>query len=162
MDALSSSTSLMTAAIAQPSSFACQRLFCTRSLAFPSTWNERSLCPTSNSALKGFSCHASVALPITAAVKEVDVSKVVPQADRVLIKLEELPEQSTGGVLLPKSAVKFEHYLCGEVISVGKEASGVTKGQKVLFSDLNAYEVNFGTKERLCFCKAGDLLAFVE
>ncbi|KAI5074126.1 hypothetical protein GOP47_0010087 [Adiantum capillus-veneris] len=161
MDALSSA-SVVTAAIAQPSSFTNQRLLCSRSLAFPSAWNTRPLLTTSNTASKGSSCHASIVLPISAAVKEVDVSKVVPQADRVLIRLEELPQQSTGGVLLPKSAVKFEHYLCGEVVSVGKEASGVTKGQKVLFSDLNAYEVNLGTKERLCFCKAGDLLAFVE
>ncbi|KAG1354328.1 hypothetical protein COCNU_07G004400 [Cocos nucifera] len=53
------------------------------------------------------------ALRVTA--QKWEPSKVVPQADRVLIRLEELPEKSAGGVLLPKSAVKFERYLMGEV-----------------------------------------------
>ncbi|KAJ7521309.1 hypothetical protein O6H91_19G047400 [Diphasiastrum complanatum] len=107
-------------------------------------------------------CNTSrVWLPIQATVKDVDVSKVVPQADRVLVRLEELPEKSEGGILLPKAAVKFERYLVGEVISAGKEAGAIEKGQKVMFSDLNAYEVDLGTTEKLCFCKAGDLLAIV-
>ncbi|KAG6528557.1 hypothetical protein ZIOFF_010735 [Zingiber officinale] len=71
-------------------------------------------------------------------------SKVAPQADRVLIRLEELPEffdqKSAGGVLLPKSAVKFERYLMGEILSVGSDVTEVEAGKKVLFSDINAYE----------------------
>ncbi|KAK1305472.1 hypothetical protein QJS10_CPB11g00208 [Acorus calamus] len=89
-------------------------------------------------------------------------SKVVPQADRVLIRVEELPEKSSGGVLLPKSAVKFERYLMGEVLSVGSDVGAVESGKKVLFSDISAYEVDLGTEARHCFCKEGDLLAVVE
>ncbi|CAK9191782.1 unnamed protein product [Sphagnum troendelagicum] len=100
--------------------------------------------------------------PIRALVQAVDLTKVVPQADRVLVRLGELPDKSAGGVLLPKSIAKFENYLVGEVISVGKEAAPIEKGQKVLFSDINAYEVNLGTAEKLCFCRVGDLLAVVE
>ncbi|KAK6162723.1 hypothetical protein DH2020_002564 [Rehmannia glutinosa] len=77
---------------------------------------------------------------------------VVPQADRVLVRLEALPEKSAGGVLLPKSAVKFERYLVGEVLSVGAEVGEVETGKKV----------DLGTEARHCFCKAGDLLAVVE
>ncbi|XP_011093981.1 10 kDa chaperonin 1, chloroplastic [Sesamum indicum] len=88
--------------------------------------------------------------------------RVVPQADRVLIRLEELPEKSAGGVLLPKSAVKFERYLVGEVVSLGAEVGELERGKKVLFSDINAYEVDLGTDARHCFCKASDLLAVVE
>ncbi|CAN1156857.1 10 kDa chaperonin 2, chloroplastic [Linum perenne] len=88
--------------------------------------------------------------------------QVVPQADRVLIRLEELAEKSAGGILLPKSAVKFERYLVGEVLSVGAEAEEVEAGQKVLLSDVNAYEVDLGTDGRHCFCRASDLLAVVE
>ncbi|XP_021659179.1 10 kDa chaperonin 1, chloroplastic isoform X1 [Hevea brasiliensis] len=107
-------------------------------------------------------------LRINAIAKKWDPTKVVPQSDRVLIRLEELPEKSTGGVLLPKSAVKFERYLMGEVLSVGTEVGEVEAGKKVLFSDINAYEVSsvatvdLGTETRHCFCKAGDLLAVVE
>ncbi|KAF3634346.1 putative peroxidase 57-like [Capsicum annuum] len=87
---------------------------------------------------------------------------VLPQADRVLIRLEELPEKSAGGVLLPKSAVTFERYLMGEVLSVGSDVAQVEKGKKVLFSDINAYEVDLGTDARHCFCKESELLALVE
>ncbi|MFQ6626856.1 hypothetical protein Gotur_006304, partial [Gossypium turneri] len=66
-------------------------------------------------------------LRINAVATKWEPTKVVPQADRVLIRLQELPEvyigylsisvsteKSAGGVLLPKSAVKFERYLMGE------------------------------------------------
>ncbi|KAM7508884.1 hypothetical protein LguiA_019337 [Lonicera macranthoides] len=101
-------------------------------------------------------------LKVSAIATKFEPSKVVPQADRVLIRLEELPEKSAGGVLLPKSAVKFERYLVGEVVSVGAEASDVQAGKKVLFSDINAYEVDLGTDSQHCFCRAGELLAVVE
>ncbi|CAL1390471.1 unnamed protein product [Linum trigynum] len=101
-------------------------------------------------------------LRIHAVSKQWEPTKVVPQADRVLIRLEELAEKSAGGVLLPKSAVKFERYLVGEVLTVGADAGQVEAGKKVLFSDVNAYEVDLGTDGRHCFCKASDLLAVVE
>ncbi|KAF0930128.1 hypothetical protein E2562_030300 [Oryza meyeriana var. granulata] len=91
-----------------------------------------------------------------------DPSKVAPQSDRVLVRLEQIPEKSAGGVLLPKSAVKFERYLMGEILSVGADVSEVEAGKKVLFSDINAYEVDLGTDEKHCFCRESDLLAVVE
>ncbi|KAJ0961582.1 hypothetical protein J5N97_001079 [Dioscorea zingiberensis] len=97
-----------------------------------------------------------------AAATKLEPSKVVPQADRVLIRLEELPQKSAGGVLLPKSAVKFERYLMGEILSVGSDVSQLEAGKKVLFSDINAYEVDLGSDAKHCFCRAGDLLAVVE
>ncbi|XP_038684755.1 10 kDa chaperonin 1, chloroplastic-like [Tripterygium wilfordii] len=102
-------------------------------------------------------------LRINAVAQKWEPAKVVPQAASVLIRLEELPEKSAGGVLLPKSAVKFERYLMGEILSVGAEAGqSVEAGKKVLFSDINAYEADLGTDSRHCFCKASDLLAVVE
>lgn len=101
-------------------------------------------------------------MKVNAIAKKLEPSKVVPQADRVLIRLQELPEKSAGGVLLPKSAVKFERYLMGEILAVGAEAGEVEAGKKVLFSDINAYEVELGTEGKHCFCKAADLLAVVE
>ncbi|CAK8560033.1 unnamed protein product [Lathyrus sativus] len=116
-------------------------------------------------------------LKINAISKQWEPTKVVPQADRVLIRLEELSQcmiallicecnflgQTTaGGILLPKSAVKFERYLTGEVLSVGAEAENVKAGAKVLFNDMSAYEVDLGTEAKHCFCKSSDLLAVVE
>nr|GEY88544.1 10 kDa chaperonin 1, chloroplastic [Tanacetum cinerariifolium] len=99
---------------------------------------------------------------VNAIATKYEPAKVKPQADRVLIRLEELPEKSAGGVLLPKSAVKFERYLMGEIISVGTEVGDLEAGKKVLFSDMNAYEVDLGASGRHVFCKAGELLAVVE
>uniref|UniRef100_F6GVE3 10 kDa chaperonin 1, chloroplastic n=1 Tax=Vitis vinifera TaxID=29760 RepID=F6GVE3_VITVI len=83
----------------------------------------------------------SSALKINAIAKKWEPTKVVPQADRVLIRLQDLPEKSSGGVLLPKSAVKFERYLMGEILSIGADVGEVEAGKKVLFSDINAYEM---------------------
>ncbi|KAG8363479.1 hypothetical protein BUALT_Bualt19G0026700 [Buddleja alternifolia] len=112
-------------------------------LAKPFTSHKLNLPQLSTQTPTGF---ARRSLRVNAIAKKYEPTKVVPQADRVLIRLEELAEKSAGGVLLPKSAVKFERYLVGEV----------------LFSDINAYEVDLGTDGRHCFCKAGDLLAVVE
>ncbi|KAG5042982.1 10 kDa chaperonin 1, chloroplastic-like [Glycine soja] len=101
-------------------------------------------------------------LKIHAITKKWEPTKVVPQADRVLIRLEELSDKTVGGVLLPKSAVKFERYLVGEILTVGAEAGELKAGTKVLFTDMNAYEVDLGTDAKHCFCKASDLLAVVE
>ncbi|KAE9617904.1 hypothetical protein Lal_00037865 [Lupinus albus] len=101
-------------------------------------------------------------LKINAIAKPLEPTKVVPQGDRVLIALQDLPDKTAGGVLLPKSAVKFERYLVGEILSVGAEVGEVEVGKKVLFSDINAYEVDLGSDGKHCFCKASDLLAVVE
>ncbi|KAK9065459.1 hypothetical protein SSX86_014858 [Deinandra increscens subsp. villosa] len=99
---------------------------------------------------------------VNAIATKYEPAKVKPQGDRVLIRLEELPQQSAGGVLLPKSAVKFERYLMGEILAVGTEVGDLEAGKKVLFSDVNAYEVDLGAEGRHCFCKVSDLLAVVE
>ncbi|KAL8227935.1 hypothetical protein R6Q57_015519 [Mikania cordata] len=102
------------------------------------------------------------ALKVNAIATKYKPTKVKPQADRVLIRLEELPEKSAGGVLLPKSAVKFERYIMGEILAVGTEVGDLEAGKKVLLSDINAYEVDLGAEGKHFFCKAGDLLAVVE
>ncbi|XP_048447668.1 10 kDa chaperonin 1, chloroplastic-like [Pyrus x bretschneideri] len=83
-------------------------------------------------------------LRVNAIATKWEPTKLVPQADTLLIRLEELPLKSAGGVLLPKSAVKFERYLMGEILSVGADVGEVKAGKKVLFSDINAYEVDLG------------------
>ncbi|KAE8812192.1 10 kDa chaperonin [Hordeum vulgare] len=73
---------------------------------------------------------AASSVRVRAAIK-CDPSKVEPQSDRVLVRLETIPEKSDGGVLLPKSAVKFERYLMGEILLVGVDVSEVEAGKKV-------------------------------
>ncbi|XXG75689.1 hypothetical protein AAC387_Pa08g0208 [Persea americana] len=114
---------------------------------------------TSSSTFQGLPKHA---LRINAMAQKWEPSKVAPLADNVLIRLEELPKKSTGGVLLPAIAVNFDRCLVGEVLSVGAEVGGVKAGAKVLFSDVKAYEVDLGKDARHCFCRASDLMAVVE
>ncbi|XP_027336689.1 10 kDa chaperonin 1, chloroplastic-like [Abrus precatorius] len=101
-------------------------------------------------------------LKVNAVADKWEPTKVVPQADRVLIRLEELADKTSNGVLLPKSAVKYERYLTGEILTIGAEAGELKAGTKVLFTDVNAYQVDLGTEAKHCFCKASDLLAVVE
>uniref|UniRef100_A0A5B7AHF5 Putative chaperonin n=1 Tax=Davidia involucrata TaxID=16924 RepID=A0A5B7AHF5_DAVIN len=128
-------------------------------VAKPFTSHRANIPSLSNQRLLGLKRNS---LRVCAIAKTFEPTKVVPLADRVLIRLEELPDKSAGGVLLPKSAVKFERYLMGEVLSVGAEVDELEAGKKVLFSDINAYEVDLGTEARHCFCKTSDLLAVVE
>lgn len=128
-------------------------VLCPRTVTLRSTVLER---PTRSMKLMS----SSTMVGVRAAA--VDVSKIVPQADRILLRLDSLAEQTSGGVLLPKSAVKYERYLVGEVLAIGSEVAKIEKGNRVLVSDMNAYEVNLGTPEKLCFARAGDLLAVME
>ncbi|XP_040938048.1 10 kDa chaperonin 1, chloroplastic-like [Gossypium hirsutum] len=79
-----------------------------------------------------------------------------------------IPSKSIGGVLLPKSIVKFERYLIMEIVSVGVEVGKVEPRKKnyytfaVFFSNINAYEVDLGTDTRHVFCKESYLLAEVD
>ncbi|XP_057496001.1 10 kDa chaperonin 1, chloroplastic-like [Actinidia eriantha] len=129
-------------------------------VAKPFTSHTINLPSLSNQRLLGGPGGRRNSLRVGAITKKLEPTKVAPQADRVLIQLEQLPEKSAGGVLLPKSAV--ERYLMGEVISVGDGVKQVEAGKKVLFSDINAYEVDLGTDAKHCFCKDDDLLAVVE
>lgn len=95
--------------------------------------------------------------------RSVDPAQVKPQGERLLIRLDEAPKTTAGGVLLPSAAVKYEAQLTGVVLAAGPDAKSTALGQKVMFSDLNAYEVALGSgTEKLCFVREGDLLAVVE
>eukprot|EP00243_Klebsormidium_subtile_P013677 TRINITY_DN9195_c0_g1_i1.p1 TRINITY_DN9195_c0_g1~~TRINITY_DN9195_c0_g1_i1.p1 ORF type:complete len:167 (+),score=7.64 TRINITY_DN9195_c0_g1_i1:242-742(+) len=104
-------------------------------------------------------------LPIRALTNnEVDIEKVQPMGDRLFVRVDDAPQATAGGILLPKSSTSSEKFLLGEVLAVGKEASGAySKGQRVLFTDLHTQEVNLGSKkDKLAFVKAKDLLGLVE
>ncbi|KAI5001748.1 hypothetical protein ZWY2020_026398 [Hordeum vulgare] len=85
--------------------------------------------PSSSTAPSG--APAAGRSPHPAAAPHPPFCQVEPQSDRVLVRLETIREKSAGGVLLPKSAVKFERYLMGEILSVGVDVSEVEAGKKV-------------------------------
>ncbi|KAL2510335.1 putative groES chaperonin family [Forsythia ovata] len=76
-----------------------------------------------------------------------DVENFNQQVDEIFIQVDQMEtvndgiismQKSAGGVLLPKSAVKFERYLMGEVLCVGSEVGEVKAGKKVGFSESSA------------------------
>ncbi|KAG0614757.1 hypothetical protein M758_6G201700 [Ceratodon purpureus] len=125
--ALASPVQLQSASVAR-SAAACPGLASRSSVAF-SGFNGAIL--KVNNAVGRIAFSNSSRLSVKAAM-EVDISKIVPQADRVLIRLEALESKSAGGVLLPSAAVKYDRYLQGEIIAAGSEVTEVEKGQKVV------------------------------
>ncbi|CAI5505797.1 unnamed protein product [Closterium sp. Naga37s-1] len=89
--------------------------------------------------------------------------RLQPRGERVLVKLDEPEQKSAGGVLLPTQAVKYERYLTGQVVSAGEEVKKASAGQKIMFPDMNAYEVAIGDgSDRFCFVREGDIMAVVQ
>ena len=82
--------------------------------------------------------------------------KLVPLADRVLVKRIELQAKSAGGILLPDSGKKLNE---GEVVAVGPGALGkdgkrspisVAIGDRVLLPEYGGHTVKVGEDECVC------------
>ncbi|KAL9303416.1 hypothetical protein ACSQ67_020679 [Phaseolus vulgaris] len=67
-------------------------------------------------------------LKINAIANKWEPTKVVPEAD-VLIRMEELSDKTAGGVLLSRSAVKFERYLVGEAGELKAGTKGMASSE---------------------------------
>ncbi|XP_044493386.1 10 kDa chaperonin 2, chloroplastic-like [Mangifera indica] len=78
------------------------------------SFNKKGIPSPSNQRMLGSPTHSMSAIS-----KKLELTKVVAQADRVLICLEQLPEKSGGGVLRTKAAVRYERCLMAEILSVG-------------------------------------------
>ena len=93
--------------------------------------------------------------------------KIIPLADRVVIKTVEVEETTKGGLILTGSAK--EKPQVAEVIAVGpggnvdgKEIKmQVTEGQKVIYSKYAGTEVKIDGEE-LIIVRQSDILAVVE
>ena len=86
--------------------------------------------------------------------------KIIPLADRVVIKTVEVEETTKGGLILTGSA-KEKPQVC-EVIAVGKDVKMTVKvGDKVLTSKYSGTEVKVDGEE-CTIVRQGDILAVVE
>ena len=83
--------------------------------------------------------------------------KIIPLADRVVIKTVEVEETTKGGLILTGSAK--EKPQVAEVIAVGP--GGVVDGDKVLTSKYSGTEVKVDGEE-CTIVRQGDILAVVE
>lgn len=94
--------------------------------------------------------------------------KVNPLGDRVLVKQDEEPQKTEGGIYLPDTAKEAPQY--GTIVRVGpgklldngqvRELS-VKEGDKIIFGKYSGTKVKIGTEE-LLFMREDDIIAVVE
>lgn len=95
--------------------------------------------------------------------------KVVPLGDRVLVKQDDEPQKTAGGLFLPETAKEAPQW--GTVVRVGPgkvvESTGqlrhlgVKEGDKVIFGKYSGTKVKMGEDE-LLFMREEDIMAVVE
>ena len=87
--------------------------------------------------------------------------KVIPLADRVIVKLEKSETKSAGGIIIPDTAQ--EKAQIGTVVEIGddKDVIKVKKGQKVMHDKYAGTQIKIGGEEHLIL-KMSDILAIIE
>jgi len=87
--------------------------------------------------------------------------KVIPLADRVMVKLEKNEAKTAGGIIIPDTAQEKTQQ--GVVVEVGddKEVIKVKAGQKVMYDKYAGTQVKIDGVEHLIL-KMADIVAIVE
>lgn len=101
-------------------------------------------------------------------MNSMQVDKIVPLYDRILVRRIDVEAVSAGGIVIPDSAK--EKPLQGEILAVGTGTLSdngtltplaVKAGDKVLFAKWSGTEVTVGSEE-LLIMKESDVLAIVK
>ncbi len=87
--------------------------------------------------------------------------KVKPLGDRVLVKMEEVEEKTSGGIFIPQTAQ--EKTQTGIVVAIGddEEAITVKKGDKIMYDKYAGTTVAIDGVDHLLM-KMPDILAIIE
>lgn len=94
--------------------------------------------------------------------------KVIPLLDRVLVKQDDEPQKTEGGIFLPETAKEAPQW--GTVVKVGpgkvldngeKRPMTVKEGDKVIFGKYSGSKVKIGADE-LLFMREEDIMAVLE
>jgi chaperonin GroES len=87
--------------------------------------------------------------------------KVVPLADRVMVKLEKTEAKTAGGIIIPDTAQQKTQQ--GVVVEVGddKEVIKVKPGQKVMYDKYAGAQIKIDGEDHLIL-KMADIIAVVE
>jgi len=87
--------------------------------------------------------------------------KVIPLADRVMVKLEKTEAKTAGGIIIPDTAQEKTQQ--GVVVEVGddKDVIKVKAGQKVMYDKYAGTQIKIDGEEHLII-KMADILAIVE
>ena len=87
------------------------------------------------------------------------MAKVLPLADRVVLKPVAAEEKTASGIILPESAKEKPEQ--AKVVAVGKEVKEIKEEDIVLYSKYGPTEVKVGGEE-LLIVKEEDILAIVK
>ncbi len=87
--------------------------------------------------------------------------KVIPLADRVMVKLEKNEAKTAGGIIIPDTAQ--EKTQSGVVVEIGddKDVIKVKAGQKVMYDKYAGTQVKIDGEEYLIL-KMSDIIAIIE
>jgi chaperonin GroES len=87
--------------------------------------------------------------------------KVIPLADRVMVKLEKNEAKTAGGIIIPDTAQ--EKTQTGTVVEIGddKDVIKVKPGQKVMYDKYAGTQVKIDGVEHLIL-KMSDIIAAIE
>jgi len=87
--------------------------------------------------------------------------KVVPLADRVMVKLEKTEAKTAGGIIIPDTAQEKTQQ--GVVTAVGddKEVIKVKPGQRVMYDKYAGSQIKIDGEDHLIL-KMADIIAVVE
>jgi len=87
--------------------------------------------------------------------------KVIPLADRVMVKLEKTEAKTAGGIIIPDTAQEKTQQ--GTVVAVGddKEVIKVKPGQRVMHDKYAGSQIKIDGEEHLIL-KMADIIAIVE
>jgi len=87
--------------------------------------------------------------------------KVLPLADRVMVKLEKTEAKTAGGIIIPDTAQ--EKTQTGSVVAIGddKDVITVKVGQRVMYDKYAGTQVKIDNDEHLIL-KMSDIIAIIE
>ena len=87
--------------------------------------------------------------------------KIKPIGDRVLVRMEEVEEKTSGGIFIPQTAQEKTQMGVVEAVGDDKDVIKVSKGQKVMYDKYAGTSIKVDGKEKLLL-KMGDILAVIE
>jgi len=87
--------------------------------------------------------------------------KIKPIGDRVLVRMEEVEEKTSGGIFIPQTAQEKTQVGVVEAVGDDKDVIKVAKGDKVMYDKYAGTSIKVDGKEKLLL-KMGDILAVIE
>ncbi len=87
--------------------------------------------------------------------------KIKPIGDRVLVRMEEVEEKTSGGIFIPQTAQEKTQMGVVEAVGDDKDVIKVAKGDKVMYDKYAGTSIKVDGKEKLLL-RMSDILAVIE